>query len=142
MTLDLQAAQSDWWARGSRRERGGSRVGSSQTELETREPTPPGPCVGNPPDLCHRSKKSLAAELHGHAIKAVAVGIGVQFHRRDRSFYCSYTAQGTASERARQRAFAALGATASLFFWAKSPPRGIRKPELPEARVRRIGMDS
>ena len=74
--------------------------------------------------------------------KAVAVGIGVQFHRRDSSFYCSYTAQGTASERARQRAFAALGATASLFFWAKSPPRGIRKPELPEARVRRIGMDS
>ena len=51
VTLDLQAAQSDWWARGSGRERGGSRVETSSAVLERGGPASPDPCVGNPSHL-------------------------------------------------------------------------------------------
>ena len=47
VTLDLQAAQSDWWARG----RGWSRVETSSAVLERGGQASPGPCVGNPSHL-------------------------------------------------------------------------------------------
>ena len=55
VTSDLQAAQSDWWAWGSGRDAGGSRVETSSAVLEREGQASPDPCVGNPSHLSHVS---------------------------------------------------------------------------------------
>ena len=123
------------------RTRGGSRVGSSQTELETREPIPSWPIRRQstgfvPVPITHLGLDDCGAVESGGDRGPRSAKLTART-REDSSHIPIFRHEARALH-----AQPAAKETASWYFLAKLAPRGIRKPGRPEARVLRIGKNS